>query len=405
MNIIKKIILVFVLILFGCTLNLYANNDYGGKFELKKNTLDKNGQFEVILKCKWKKDIMIVTSKIFYSDNNIELVYVKPGTGFMDMCQFDPDTNVLKSSRDILLFGTSKDKEYLECECLFGFKVKDSIKVGDTINIYTDKIMLEDINDTDEAYPEASISFKLGRNNDLVFGELSEEEKTLSKIEIKSNPSKTVYTEGEMVDISGLKIYAVYSDGSSSDVTSKITVTPDRALTKDDKAVTITYIENGVPQIATFNITVNAKEDDQSGDEKKLSKIEIINNPSKTEYIEGEKFDASGLKISAVYEDGSSFDVTSKITVTPNRALTKDDKVVTITYAEGGVTKIVTFNITVKEKTSPIPAIKTDTTTAQVTNLPKTGLEKYIIKVMIVIVCLVAIIMFVNYKNINKIVK
>lgn len=54
--------------------------------------------------------------------------------------------------------------------------------------------------------------------------------KTLTDIEIVSKPTKLQYKEGETFDKTGLKVNAVYSDGSKADVTDKCTFSPDGAL-------------------------------------------------------------------------------------------------------------------------------------------------------------------------------
>lgn len=55
--------------------------------------------------------------------------------------------------------------------------------------------------------------------------------------------------------------------------------------------------------------------------------------PSKTTYVEGQKFSKTGMKISCLYEDGSKETLkNSDVTISPNRALTLSDTKVTATY-------------------------------------------------------------------------
>ena len=73
--------------------------------------------------------------------------------------------------------------------------------------------------------------------------------KTLTDIEIVSKPTKLQYKEGETFDKTGLKVNAVYSDGSKADVTDKCTFSPDGALKASTTKVFVVYSEdvNGKP--------------------------------------------------------------------------------------------------------------------------------------------------------------
>ena len=77
-----------------------------------------------------------------------------------------------------------------------------------------------------------------------------------------------------------------------------------------------------------------------------LSGIAITTAPAKTTYTAGERFDATGMEVTATYSDGSTAAVTG-YTVSPSGALTTSDASVTISYTEGGVTKTATQVITV----------------------------------------------------------
>lgn len=162
-----------------------------------------------------------------------------------------------------------------------------------------------------------------------------------------------------------------------------------------------------------------------------LSKIEIITEPSKKEYTEGEKFNPSGMVIKATYSDNSSKIITDNITYSPNTdtALTTSNKLITISYIENGVSKTATQAITVNAKNKPTNntnvannnsnntnvannnsnntnkantvnnlANATDNTTTDST-LPKTGSRtKYI---LIIIVGIIGIA-FASYKGYQK---
>ena len=167
-------------------------------------------------------------------------------------------------------------------------------------------------------------------------------EKVLEKIEITTNPNKTAYEEGEKFDKTGMVVTAIYSDSSKETVTD-YTYTPTGSLTKNDTKITITYKDK------TATVTITVKEKTPPVVEKTLERIEVTTNPNKTAYEEGEKFDKTGMVVTAVYSDNSKETVTD-YAYTPTGSLTKNDTKITITYKD----KTATVTITVKEKTPPV---------------------------------------------------
>ena len=79
---------------------------------------------------------------------------------------------------------------------------------------------------------------------------------------------------------------------------------------------------------------------------KKLLNIELSGNATKTTYNVGERFDISGLTITATYDNEGSTEtenVTSKVTVSP-ATMSKSTTSVTISYSYNGVTKSVNYS-------------------------------------------------------------
>ena len=167
-------------------------------------------------------------------------------------------------------------------------------------------------------------------------------EKVLEKIEITTNPNKTAYEEGEKFDKTGMVVTAIYSDSSKETVTD-YTYMPTGSLTKNDTKITITYKDK------TATVTITVKEKTPPVVEKTLERIEVTTNPNKTAYEEVEKFDKTGMVVTAVYSDNSKETVTD-YTYTPTGSLTKNDTKIKITYKD----KTATVTITVKEKTPPV---------------------------------------------------
>lgn len=79
-----------------------------------------------------------------------------------------------------------------------------------------------------------------------------------------------------------------------------------------------------------------------------LSSIAITTAPTKTEYGEGESFDASGMVVTATYSNGATKVITD-YTYSPSGALSLDTTAVTISYTEDGVTATTTQAVTVKD--------------------------------------------------------
>ena len=94
--------------------------------------------------------------------------------------------------------------------------------------------------------------------------------------------------------------------------------------------------------------------------EAKLTKIEITKKPTKIAYKIGEKFDPTGMEVTATYDDGKTVKVTD-YTYAPITELKETDTVVTITYKEGTITKTAEQKITVNESgTLPQTGITTN---------------------------------------------
>ena len=118
--------------------------------------------------------------------------------------------------------------------------------------------------------------------------------------------------------------------------------------------------------------------------EAKLTKIEITKKPTKIAYKIGEKFDPTGMEVTATYDDGKTVKVTD-YTYAPITELKETDTVVTITYKEGTITKTAEQKITVNESGT----------------LPQTGITTNI--ALIIVVATIAVVSLAGirkYRNI-----
>ena len=163
--------------------------------------------------------------------------------------------------------------------------------------------------------------------------------KTLTGIKVTTAPSDTSYIEGQNFDSAGMKVTATYDNGDTKEITN-YTITNGNNLELGTTSVIISYTENGVTKTTTQLINVVAK---------KLTGIAVTTAPSNTSYIEGQNFDASGMKVTATYDNGTSKEITD-YTIKDGNNLSLGKTSVTISYTENGITKTTTQNITVTEK-------------------------------------------------------
>ena len=166
--------------------------------------------------------------------------------------------------------------------------------------------------------------------------------KALSSIAVTTSPTKTTYTEGESFSPTGMVVTATYDDGSTS-TPSDYTYSPTGALTPSDTTITISYGGKSTTQA----ITVNAKV---------VSSIAVQTLPTKNSYHSGDSFESAGLVVRVTYEGGSTADITSGFTISPDTYTFTDadetagSKTFTVSYSG----KSTTFNVTVVGITGPI---------------------------------------------------
>ena len=157
-------------------------------------------------------------------------------------------------------------------------------------------------------------------------------EPVATKLEVTSNPTKTVYEIGESLNTSGLKLKVTYSNGSTETITTGFTTSGFSSATAGTKTVTVKYGN----LTTTFTVTVN---------ELVATKLEVTSNPTKTVYEIGESLNTSGLKLKVTYSNGSTETITTGFTTSGFSSATAGTKTVTVKY--GNLTT--TFAVTVKE--------------------------------------------------------
>lgn len=133
-------------------------------------------------------------------------------------------------------------------------------------------------------------------------GEEAQNPENIKKIYIKTMPSKTSYIEGEeQFSSDGLKIFAAYHDGKSdAEITGYRLYVPDFSV-YGTKTVYVSYTAPGGAVFGTsFKVEVNKVP---------LKGMTIVSLPDKTDYIEGEKLDLTGLKVRLTYSDGRADEI------------------------------------------------------------------------------------------------
>lgn len=189
-------------------------------------------------------------------------------------------------------------------------------------------------------------------------------------IQITTPPTKTIYKVGEQLDLTGIVVKLIGTEGMSIEVTSACTFSPANGtiLTSSDTSVTVSYhyAEGNLDFTTSLAITV-----------RELLSIAVTTPPIKTAYQVGDTLDLTGIVVTATYSDGYTANVTADCVFDPanGTVLTAADTSVDITYVEGSVTKTASVAIGVKELLS-IAVTHLPTTTSYVAGetLDLTGL-------------------------------
>lgn len=130
--------------------------------------------------------------------------------------------------------------------------------------------------------------------------EVEEEVATVVAITITTNPDSMSFGIGANFDATGMVVTATYSDGSSKVITD-YTIVGGTSLSQSLQKVRIDYTENDVKVYAYLDIEVREFE---------VTSLEF-DAPTVNSYVAGEPFDESGMKVYAIYENGSRSEVSN----------------------------------------------------------------------------------------------
>lgn len=175
----------------------------------------------------------------------------------------------------------------------------------------------------------------------------------IRSIEVTTAPTKTSYTAGETLDLTGIVVKANWSSGLQVDITSECTFSPTAGTTlyEDTTAVSISYTNNGTTYTTTQAITV----------QRVLTGLRVDTEPT-TSYVAGQALNLSGAVVSAVFSSGRSVVVAATPSIADGTIIYEDTSSLTWSYTENSVTQTATTALTVQRVLQSI-AITTQPTT------------------------------------------
>ena len=188
---------------------------------------------------------------------------------------YEVATNFSKVSKITVLSNPIKMKYYIgENLDIKGLKIKPTFVSGATKEVESgfvctptklDKLGTQEITVT---YEGKSTKF----NVEVL-------ENTISRIEIANEPSKVIYCEGDTLNISGLKIKAIYANGAAKEIESGFVCTPTTLNTIGTQEIIVTYEGKSTK----FNVIVQeiSLDTNKEGIEIKNNKIYISNREIK----------------------------------------------------------------------------------------------------------------------------
>lgn len=166
-------------------------------------------------------------------------------------------------------------------------------------------------------------------------------------IRIITAPAKTTYNEGEQLDLTGMVVQSVTSDGDTETyetITGWISSPASgTTLYEYTSSILISWTSGGKTYMTTQAITV----------QRVLTGLSVT-APTKTSYYKGDALDLRGLVATATFSSGATEPVTGSCTFSPEDGSTLSSfgtKTITATYVENGVTKTATTNVSVSVKT------------------------------------------------------
>ena len=177
-----------------------------------------------------------------------------------------------------------------------------------------------------------SVKNNIGGSSEILIG-----------IKVSTAPTKVSYKAGEALDLTGLKLQSITTDGDTetyTDITGW-TTSPASGTTlyEDTSSILISWTSGGKTYTTTQAITV----------QRVLTGLSVT-APTKTSYYKGDALDLTGLVATATFSSGATEPVTGSCTFNPEDGSTLSSSgtvPVTASYTENGITKTATTNVSV----------------------------------------------------------
>ena len=153
---------------------------------------------------------------------------------------------------------------------------------------------------------------------------------------VTSQPTKSVYVDGESVDLAGLKAEVTFADGNVAE-RSAGAFTPTRSKVFMGDTEIIAKIDDVSISIPIMVVT------------KDISGVKVTKQPYNTSYVEGDVFDPSGIVLKFVYNN-DDIGGEANYTVLTTSPLTCEDKTASLRVYYNDKEFIATVNITVSKR-------------------------------------------------------
>ena len=155
----------------------------------------------------------------------------------------------------------------------------------------------------------------------------------VAKVEVETIPAKTAYYVGDTVNTEGLTLKVTYTNGKTAIIDNGYTVIT-KLNSADIKSVEVEY--GGKKTSFEVNVTAVV-----------MTSWSLTSEPTKLEYSVGDNLNTAGLVITEYYNNGTSKEITSGFTCTPDKFTEIGEQIVTVSYKDSTAM----FVVNVSEKT------------------------------------------------------
>lgn len=182
---------------------------------------------------------------------------------------------------------------------------------------------------------------------------LSVTQKSNAVITLKSVTAASLksYTQGEVFDKKQTVVLAVYSDGSTKDISNEAYFSAPERFSFGENDILFTYTEGNITKSCTLKITVFATTGENESSTlltpPTLTALEVFGQNA---YISGKSLDKSKIVLLALYSDGSIKKIENGFDFSPE-TFNESTKDIEFSYTENNITVKYTFPITVQCET------------------------------------------------------